>query len=208
MKLEQAVAALTEGEWTKTHYHRWGDARAHRYVSSVRDGTTYWGKVGEALRVKYMTRYDSVRGRILVSWADSAVSADVWVSTSDSEGRQAAIVFVYDEHGKPVRSMGVQTGWKPHPMTNDEVYRWARMYSPQGREERLQRAREYDLEVERRQLARIEEQARWERLREDAEELLAERGFEPEVIRRGSRETEVVIDLETFLAILRAPSVG
>lgn len=175
---------------------------------SVRDGTTYWGKVSEALRVKYMTRYDSVRGRILVSWADSAKSADVWVSTPDSEGRQAAIVFVYGEDGKPVRSMGVQAGWKPHPMTNDEIYRWARMYSPQGREERTQRAREYDLEIEHRRLARIEDEARWARLREDAAELLAERGFEPEVIRRGMSEADVVIDLETFLSILRAPSVG
>lgn len=209
MKLEQAMAALDDGGWTKTYYPRWGDARAHRYVSSVRDGAPYWGKLGEALRVKYTTRYDKAcHGYIQVSWADRAKSANVWVSTPSDDGRQAAIVIVYDERGKPVRSMGIQAGWDPHPMTNDEIYRWARMYSPQGRQEAAQRAREHDLEMERRILARIEEQARWARLREDAEELLAERGFEPSVIRRGSRETDVVIDLETFLSILRAPRVG
>ena len=210
MRYADAVKALEEGGWTKTHYPRWGDARAHSFTTVSRrndENVVSTSQMGWALRAKYATRYDRVRGRISVSWAESAKSADVWVSTPDELGSQVAIAMIFDAEGKVIRQIHVQSGWKPHVATNEDVARTARRYSPQGRETDRLASLMADQEREERTARRAQDQERLERLADDAREMLDEQGYDPTII-QVTPAGKVIIDLEDFLSILRSDAGG
>jgi len=206
VRRDDAVAALIEGGWTRTHYPNWKDARDHQYATtSLRDGQHVILPAGLAfaLRAKRAHRYDRVRGAYTVSWTDHAVSADVWVSTPNERGAQVAIVMVFDAEGKVIRQVHVQGGWKPHLATNSDVVHTARRNSPQGREMDRLASLEADRKREEHNAKRMQDQERLERLADDARELLDELGYDPAIIEVTGRG-KVVIDLEDFLSILRA----
>lgn len=210
MRYADAVAALVEGGWTKTHYPRWQDARAHTYATVSRRGSedvVSTSQMGWALRAKYTTRYDRVRGKLSVSWAHSAVSADVWTSIPDERGNQVAIAMIFDADGKVIRQVHMQSGWKPHVASNEDVARTARRNSPQGREEDRLASLMADQEREERMARRAQDQERLERLADDAREMLDEQGYDPTIIEVTGRG-KVVIDLEDFLSILRSDAGG
>lgn len=206
MRYADTVATLIEHGWTKTHYARWEDARAHNYTTFSRRGNedvVSTSQLGWALRVKPTHRYDRDRGAYTVSWANHAKTADVWVSTPDERGNQVAIAMVFDADGRVVRQIHVQSGWKPHTATNEDVSRTARRESPQGRESARLASLIAAQEREERTAKLREDQERMERLTQDARELLEQGGYDPEMI-QVTQMGKVVIDLEDFLSIMRA----
>jgi hypothetical protein len=210
MRYADAIAALVEGGWTRTHYDDWKGARDHRYDSvSMRHGqaVVYPSSLGWALHAKRVHRYDRVRGSSTISWADHAVSADVWVSTPTERGDQVVIAMVFDATGKVIRQMHVQSGWKPYPATNEDVARTARRESPQGRERARLESLIAEQEREERIARRMEDRERLERLADDAREMLEEQGYDPTII-SVTPMGKVTIDLEDFLSILRSDAGG
>ena len=210
MRYADAVAALVEGGWTKTSYADWKDARDHRFNTvSLRDGQRVVLPAGLAfaLRAKRVHRYDRERGAYTVSWTDHAKTADVWVSIPDEQGAQVAIAIIFDAEGKVVRQVSAQGGWKPHLVTNEDVGRNARRYSPQGRKTDRLASLMADQEREERMARRAQDQERLERLADDAREMLDEQGYDPTII-QVTQMGKVVIDLEDFLSILRSDAGG
>lgn len=203
MKFDRAIELLVEGGWT-THYPRWGDARAHTYPAYTPQGekraTLYL-----ALRPKYVSRYTPGKGRSDVSWADHAKSADVWSSIPNENGWVSVIAIVFDRDGKPIRQVHTKNGWKARPVSNEDIGDLGRRESPQGRARAAEQVAAHEVERERKRAEFEAERARWDQLRDDAKMLLDEKGYGPDVIRRGTRDSEITIDLETFLSILRAP---